>query len=109
MELCPTDFWRQMGVIGVCYGYVIWVEKLVRETLFEGVEPCNFVFDVDNLGERNWRTFEDKAISEGQPVDCFIKSLFDWSRAQGFTSSIYVTQFIDSLSSESHSYTLVII
>ena len=52
--------------------------------------------------ERNRRTFEDVSSSNSQLLDCFILTLFDWSRAWGFTSSTSVIEFISSLSLSSH-------
>ena len=48
--------------------------------------------------EHNRRTFEDVVKSENQLVECFALSLFDWSRAWGFTSSTIVMLFISTLS-----------
>jgi hypothetical protein len=44
------------------------------------------------------RTFEDVTSSESQLLYCFALTLFDWSRAWGFTTSTNVIEFISSLS-----------
>lgn len=46
--------------------------------------------------ERNQCTFEDLESSESQFLETFVTSLFDWSRAWGFTSSISIASSIDS-------------
>ena len=98
--------WVSLGcVMDMLFGLGNWFGKHCSDVW--NLVPLCLMWTI--WGEQNWCIFYDTANSESQLVDCFIKSLFDWSRAQGFTSSIYVTQFIDSLSSESHSYTLVII
>ena len=43
--------------------------------------------------ERNRRTFEDLSSSDSQFLDCFPITLFDWSRAWGFTTSSNVVDF----------------
>ena len=48
--------------------------------------------------KRNSRIFKDKEKYERQLLDGFATSLFEWSRVWGFTSSIYVLDFISSLS-----------
>ena len=53
------------------------------------------MFDMVSLG----CTFEDVSSSKSQLLNCFASTLFDWSRAWGFTSSSNVTDFISSLSS----------
>ena len=60
-------------------------------------------------GERNRHTFEDVAKTESQLLDCFASSLFDWSRAWGFTYSTIVLHFNSSLSSFSINSPIVII
>ncbi len=40
--------------------------------------------------ERNSRTFEDKRKSADQLLGSFVESLFEWSRAWGFTNTITV-------------------
>ena len=76
-------------------GYLA-VEEVVVEAIGMG----------DNVG---WEGVGVGGGATFYSVDCFIKSLFDWSRAQGFTSSNIFTQFIDSVSLDPHRYTLVII
>ena len=44
-------------------------------------------------------TFEDLESSVEQLLASFIGSLFDWSRAWGFTSSDSLLMFVDSLCS----------
>ena len=48
--------------------------------------------------ERNYRTFENVEHSVGQLIEFCMCSLFGWSRAWGFTPSISVGGFIESLS-----------
>ena len=49
--------------------------------------------------ERNNRTFEDIEHSVGQLIEFCMSSLFDWSRAWGFTTSTSIGGFLESLSS----------
>ena len=48
--------------------------------------------------ERNNRTFENVEHSIGWLIEFRMSTLFDWSRAWGFTTSIFVRGFIESLS-----------
>ena len=48
--------------------------------------------------ERNCRSFEDVTSSKSLLLDCFALTLFDWSRAWGFTTSTTVIEFTSSLS-----------
>ena len=48
--------------------------------------------------ERNNRTFENVEHSMGWLIEFCMATLFDWSRAWGFTTSISVGGFIKSLS-----------
>jgi hypothetical protein len=48
--------------------------------------------------ERNNRTFENVEHSMGWLIEFCMATLFDWSRAWGFTTSISVGGFIESLS-----------
>ena len=48
--------------------------------------------------ERNRCTFKEEMKSGNQVLKCFITTLFKWSRAWGFTSSITPMRFISSLS-----------
>ena len=48
--------------------------------------------------ERNQHTFEDVSSSDRQLLEGFTLTLFDWSRAWGFTTSTSITEFISSLS-----------
>jgi hypothetical protein len=50
--------------------------------------------------ERNSRTFEDEKKSADQLLGSFVESLFDWSRAGGFTTAKTVHDFVDVLHSE---------
>ena len=50
--------------------------------------------------ERNSRTFEDVMKSEDQLLGSFVKSLFDWSRAWGFTTANTVLYFVAVLHSD---------
>jgi hypothetical protein len=52
--------------------------------------------------ERNQRTFEDVSRSDSQILEGFTLTLFDWSRAWGFTTSTSITEFFSSLSLISH-------
>ena len=47
--------------------------------------------------KRNWQTFEDMESSDGQLLASFSGSLFDWSKAWGFTSSDSLPMFLSSL------------
>jgi hypothetical protein len=47
-------------------------------------------------------TFEDVSSSDRQLLESFTLTLFDWSRAWGFTTSTSITEFISSLSLLSH-------
>ena len=47
--------------------------------------------------EQNWWTFEDMESSDGQLLASFSGSLFDWSKAWGFTSSDSLPMFLSSL------------
>jgi hypothetical protein len=51
--------------------------------------------------ERNSRTFDDLKKSDDQLLGSFVESLFDWSRAWGFTTAITVHDFIVVLHSDS--------
>ena len=50
--------------------------------------------------ERNSRTFEDMMKSEDQLLGSFVESLFDWSRAWGFTTANTVHDFVAVLHSD---------
>ncbi len=47
--------------------------------------------------ERNSRTFEDKRKSADQLLGSFVESLFEWSRAWGFTNTITIHDFVAGL------------
>uniref|UniRef100_A0A2N9GZQ1 Reverse transcriptase domain-containing protein n=1 Tax=Fagus sylvatica TaxID=28930 RepID=A0A2N9GZQ1_FAGSY len=47
--------------------------------------------------ERNHRTFEDVSKLDSQILEGFILTLFDWSRAWGFTTHTSIPEFISSL------------
>jgi hypothetical protein len=48
--------------------------------------------------ERNKRTFEDLELSVDKLIESCMCSLFEWSRAWGFTTSLTVGGFLESLS-----------
>jgi hypothetical protein len=52
--------------------------------------------------ERNHRTFEDVSKLDSHLLEGFILTLFDWSRAWGFSTSTSIPDFISSLSLISH-------
>jgi hypothetical protein len=47
--------------------------------------------------ERNSRTFDDKKKSADQLLGSFVETLFEWSRAWGFTTTITVHDFVAGL------------
>lgn len=49
--------------------------------------------------ERNNRTFEDVELSVDKLIESCMSSLFDWSRAWGYTTSTSIGDFLESLSS----------
>ena len=51
--------------------------------------------------ERNSRMFDDMKKSEDQLLASFVESLFDWSRAWGFTIASTVHDFVVVLQSDS--------
>jgi hypothetical protein len=51
--------------------------------------------------ERNSRTFDDMKKSDDQLLGSFVESLFDWSRAWGFTTTSTVHDFVVVLHSDS--------
>ena len=52
--------------------------------------------------ERNHLTFEDVSKLDSQILEGFILTLFDWSRAWGFTTNTSIPEFISSLLLISH-------
>jgi hypothetical protein len=52
--------------------------------------------------ERNQRIFEDVSSSDSHLLKRFTSTLFDWSRAWGFTTSTSIPEFISSVSLLSH-------
>ena len=91
---CPVvgNLWSWIfGALGFfgCSGNLLfsWWNKLGRHSL-----------DIWNLVQLRC-TFENVSSSNSQLLDCFTFTLFDWSRAWGFTSSSNVVDFISSLSS----------
>ena len=50
--------------------------------------------------ERNSRTFEDKKKSADQLLGSFVESLFEWSRAWGFSTTITVHDFVVGLQAD---------
>ena len=52
--------------------------------------------------ERNQRIFEDAFKADNQILESFILTLFDWSKAWGFSSSTSIPEFISSLFLISH-------
>ena len=52
--------------------------------------------------ERNQRTFEDAFKADNQILEGFILTLFDWSKAWGFSSITSIPEFISSLFLISH-------
>lgn len=69
------------------------------------MEPSSSLFTVDGVA----CIFEEAVKSESQLVECFISTLFDWSRSWGLTSSTTVLDFISSLSSISEDSPTVLI
>ena len=56
--------------------------------------------------ERNSLTFENIESSVGKIIESFLRSLFDWSRVWGLTSSSSVGDFLESLAIDNSAYTL---
>ena len=84
--------WVSLGcVMDMLFGWRNWFGKHCLD-VWKLIHLC-LMWTI--WGERNRCIFYDTAKSESQLVDCFIKSLFDWSRAQGFTFSNFFAQFID--------------
>jgi hypothetical protein len=48
--------------------------------------------------KRNSRTFEDVSSSDNQLQECFVFTLFEWSKVSGYSSSSNVTGFISAIS-----------
>ncbi len=72
-----------------------------RSAFIGHLELCPSLLDVDDLG-RNQHTFEDTSKVDSQILEGFILTLFDWSRAWGFSSSTSILEFISSLFLISH-------
>ena len=62
--------------------------------------PCCLMWTI--WKERNQRTFEDVSKLDSQILEGFILTLFDWSRAWGFTTHTSIPDFISSLLLISH-------
>jgi hypothetical protein len=78
-------------------GALIWVEELVwkHESGVWNLVPLCLMWKI--WKERNSRIFEDKASSMDQLKGAFVNALFDWARVSGFTTTILVTEVVDSV------------
>ena len=85
-----------MGDAIECSRPVIWMEKLVWETLFGCLKSYSIAFDIV-WREWNSHMFEDIARPLNQLKFLLICTLFEWSRPCGFTHCTSIFEFSNSI------------
>ena len=75
------------------FGWWNWFER--HSSSIWNLVPLYFMWYFWREG--NWQTFEDMESSNNKLLASFSGSLFDWSRAWGFTSSNFLPMFLSSL------------
>jgi hypothetical protein len=86
-------FWLLPGrVVDLFLGWRNWFGK--HSSVVWNLVPLCLMWTI--WWERNQRIFDDKERSESQLLELFVISLFEWSRAWGFTTCCSIADFIDS-------------